>query len=50
MIVKTLQQLRAAAHRRLAISALRDGGMPSRRFARYKHHMAKARALEVRYG
>jgi len=46
-------QQRAAAHRAMALSALRADSSLSVRLSRYDDHMAKARALEakeVRHG
>ena len=40
----------AAAHRRMAIAALRADSSASVRLARYNAHMTKARGLEVRHG
>ena len=40
-------RLRAAAHRRMAFSALLAHSSASVRLARYQHHMNKARALEA---
>lgn len=40
----------AAAHRRMAMAALRADSSASVRLARYNAHMTKARGLEVRHG
>lgn len=40
----------AAAHRRMALAALRADSSVSVRLARYNRHMTKARALEVSHG
>lgn len=45
--MQQLRNLRAAAHRRMAIAALRADSSLSTRLARYQHHMTKARALEA---
>jgi hypothetical protein len=42
--------IRAFAHRRMALSALRANSSLSNRLARYNSAMAKARALEVEGG
>ena len=42
-----IRNLRAAAHRRMAIAALHADSSLSTRLARYQHHMTKARALEA---
>lgn len=43
-------RLRAAAHRRMAFSALWANSSAATRLARYQHHMAKARNLESKGG
>ena len=43
-------RLRAAAHRRMAFSALWANSSAATRLARYQHHMAKARNLESNGG
>jgi hypothetical protein len=43
-------KIRAHAHRRMALSALRANSSLSVRLKRYNDHMAKARALEVQGG
>ena len=45
--MQQLRNLRAAAHRRMAIAALRADSSLSTRLARYQHHITKARALEA---
>lgn len=50
MVVNVLRGLQVAAHKYSAIVALRDVETPSRRLARYNHHMSKARSLEVQHG
>ena len=45
--MQQLRNLRAAAHRHMAISALRADSSLSTRLARYQHHITKARALEA---
>ncbi len=45
--MQQLRNLRAAAHRRMAIAALHADSSLSTRLARYQHHMTKARALEA---
>ncbi len=47
MIINALRGLGISIHKAIALSALRDGKKPSRRFARYNYHMKKARALEL---
>lgn len=39
-------KIRALAHRRMAMSALRANSSLSVRLKRYNHHMAQARTLE----
>lgn len=41
---------RIAAHRAMALSALRADSSLSSRLTRYQHHMQQARALEVQGG
>jgi hypothetical protein len=41
-----LFKIRAYAHRRMALSALRANSSLSVRLARYNHHMEQVRALE----
>lgn len=43
-------KIRAHAHRRMALSALRANSSLSVRLSRYNDHMAKARALEAQGG
>ena len=45
--MQQLRNLRAAAHRRMAIAALHADSSLRTRLARYQHHMTKARALEA---
>ena len=45
--MQQLRIIRAAAHRRMAIAALRADSSLSTRLARYQHHITKARALEA---
>ena len=45
--MQQLRNLRAAAHRRMAIAALHADSSLSTRLARYQHHISKARALEA---
>ena len=45
--MQQLRNLRAAAHRRMAIAALRADSSLRTRLARYQHHITKARALEA---
>ena len=45
--MQQLRIIRAAAHRRMAIAALRADSSLSTRLARYQHHISKARALEA---
>lgn len=45
-----IRNLRAAAHRRMAIAALHADSSLSTRLARYQHHISKARALEALRG
>ena len=45
--MQQLRNLRAAAHRRMAIAALHADSSLSTRLARYQHHITKARALEA---
>lgn len=42
----TTSKIRALAHRRMALSALRANSSLSVRLKRYNHHMAQARNLE----
>ena len=42
-----IRNLRAAAHRRMAIAAPHADSSLSTRLARYQHHISKARALEA---
>lgn len=41
---------RAAAHRAMALAALRTNSTLSTRVSRYQHHMQEARALETQGG
>ncbi|MNN91326.1 hypothetical protein D3C81_2094270 [compost metagenome] len=41
------RSIRAAAHKAMALAALRANSSLSTRLARYNNHMAKARALEA---
>lgn len=43
-------KIRAIAHRRMALSALRAQSSLSVRLKRYNHHMDQARALEAQGG
>ncbi|WP_228022231.1 MULTISPECIES: hypothetical protein [unclassified Pseudomonas] len=43
-------KIRALAHRRMALSALRARSSLSVRLKRYNHHMDQARALEAQGG
>lgn len=43
-------KIRALAHRRMALSALRANSSLSVRLKRYNHHMAHVRALESVWG
>jgi len=42
-----LLQIRATAHRRMALSALRANSSLSVRLKRYNHHITQARTLEA---
>lgn len=42
-----IRKIRAAAHRRMALAALRADSSLMTRMARYQHHITKARALEA---
>ena len=48
--MNTLSNIRAYAHRRMALSALRANSSLSVRLARYNAHMAIARTLESAEG
>lgn len=43
-------KIRALAHRKMALSALRASSSLSVRLKRYNHHMDQARALEAQGG
>lgn len=43
-------KIRALAHRRMALSALRANSSLATRLKRFNHHMARARALEISGG
>ncbi|MDU8619150.1 hypothetical protein RYB67_11350 [Pseudomonas syringae] len=43
-------KIRAIAHRRMALSALRANSSLSVRLKRYNHHMIQVRALEAQGG
>ena len=42
-----IRKIRAAAHRRMALAALRADSSLRTRLTRYQHHITKARALEA---
>ena len=48
--MQQLRIIRAAAHRRMALAALRADSSLRTRLARYQHHITKARALESKGG
>lgn len=48
--MQSIRKLRASAHRRMALAALRADTSLRTRLARYQQHMTKARALEVTGG